>query len=143
MKDLIVACEIVGKKIVQIVKKREVISDGFVHFQNYVQIGHNWIAIDSRGVDEKADLFWTPATEFFDKSCERVFDELVGLEIFHVVVSDYLPTFGLVLSNGELLYSADLGPPFNAFGPLHQCLGPFFKACEMIDFWERSPIDSI
>lgn len=141
---LVTANSIVGKKVMRIVKKREGSSDSFVYFQQYVELeDKNWIAIDSRGVDEEAELCWTPSEDFLDENCESVFDELVGLAVRHVVVSEYLPTFALVLSNGELLYSADLGPPFNAFGPLHDRLGSFYKEDEMLDFWKRKPIGCI
>ncbi|MCE3018444.1 MAG: hypothetical protein LW870_21525 [Pirellula sp.] len=142
MKYGVTASSIVGKKITRIVKKREGRSDSFVHYQQYVELEEkNWIAIDSRGVDDEVELCWTPSEDFLDKNCESVFDELVGLTVRHVVLSDYLPTFALVLSNGELLYSADLGPPFNAFGPLHERLGSFYKEGEMLDFWKRKPIE--
>jgi hypothetical protein len=142
MNDRITADLIVGKRITRIVRKREGVSDSFAHYQQYVELeDKNWIAIDSRGVDGKTDLYWHPSQDFLDKNCETVFDELFGLTISHVVVSDCLPTFALILSNGQLLYSADLGPPFNAFGPLHDQLGAFYKASEMFDYWDREPIE--
>ncbi len=68
---------------------------------------------------------------------EIVFRELAGAAVTKVVVSDCLPTFGIVINEQQVLYCSSEVPPFNSFGPFVSAIGSQFSPSDLADFWTR------
>lgn len=140
MTGTVARCDIVGKAIIRVLTIESVDSQtNLVFVRCFVEIHGGWLSIDESGADFAAPLRW--CDPYAEKGVRlESFTELWGRRITHIVVSELLPAYAVILDGFLLLTCSDLGPPFSAFGPQVHHVGEFFKWDDLRDFWTRSPV---
>ena len=93
------------------------------------------IEVNEAGVDKPEDLKTVLKSRMGE--LEIAFRELAGGVVTNIVVSDCLPTFGIVINDQQLLYCSSEVPPFNSFGPLVSARGSQYSLSDLADFWTR------